>query len=116
MDFLEQYTSEYIGRLAFSLGQFWPSDTVFPEDAIEARESEIFYKVSIARMSPDERDRLITAMRNLADPLANYFSREVAESGEGLKVILGIIKRFPQLQEALELQKDAFLKRHRFVA
>jgi hypothetical protein len=67
-------------------------------------------------MSPDERDRLITAMRNLADPLANYFSREVAESGEGLKIILGIIARFPQLQEALELQKIAFLKRHRFVA
>jgi hypothetical protein len=116
MDFLEQYTSEYIGRLAFSLGQFWPASEVLPDEAVEARESEIFYKVSIQRLNPDERDRLVMAMRNLADPLAEYFTKEVAESGEGLKIILGIIARFPQLQEALELQKIAFLKRHRFVA
>jgi hypothetical protein len=115
MDFLERYTSEYIGRLAHSLGQFWPASEALPDDATEARESEIFYKVSIQRMTPDERDCLVTSMRNLADPLSNYFTKEVAESGEGLKIILGIIARFPQLQESLERQKFLFLKRHRFV-
>lgn len=115
MDFLERYTSEYIGRLAHSLGQFWPASEVLPDDATEARESEIFYKVSIQRMTPEERDRLVMTMRNLADPLAEYFTKEVAESGEGLKIILGIIERFPQLQETLDLQKVLFLKRHRFV-
>jgi hypothetical protein len=89
---------------------------VLPNDAIEAREHEIFYKVSIQRLNPEERDRLVMAMRNLADPLAEYFTKEVAESGAGLQIILGIIERFPQLQEALELQKLSFLKRHRFVA
>lgn len=112
--FLAQYTSEYIGRLAHSLGQFWPAGEELPDS--EAREAEIFYKVSIQRMSEDERKLLVHALRNLSDPIMHYFAREVAESGEGLQIILGIIARFPLLQEALEAQKAEFLKRFRFVA
>lgn len=111
--FLERYTSEYIGRLAHSLGQFWPVDEKLPDES--ARESEIFYKVSISRLSPEEQLRLATTLRRLADPAADYFDREFCESRGAIQRIMGIVERFPQLKIAFETEKLLFLRRHNYV-
>lgn len=111
--FMAQYTSEYIGRLAYSLAQFWPADEELPTD--EAREDEIFYKVSIRRLSAEERLSLVTTMRNKADVNNGFFDREFCESRGALQRILGIIDRFPDLKTALVTEKLLFLRRHNFV-
>ena len=110
----DQYMAEYIGRLSHTLGYFWPAGEELPD--ADARELEIFLKVSIERLDEEWQGKLVQAMRNLADPMSGFFDREVAESGESTQIILRIIARFPQLQEALELQKQDFLRRYRFVA
>lgn len=112
--FMAQYTSEYIGRLAYSLAQFWPVDEELPNE--EARESEIFYKVSIRRLSAEERMSLVTALRNKADIAAGFFDREFCESRGAIQRIMGIIDRFPELKTALVTEKLLFLRRHNFVA
>ena len=113
MDFLESYTSEYIARLAYSLAQFWTADEELPND--EAREDEIFYKVSIKRLMPEERLSLVTTMRNKADVNNGFFDREFCESRGAMQRILGIIDRFPDLKTAFVTEKLLFLKRHNFV-
>jgi len=112
--FLERYTSEYIARLAYSLAQFWPAGEELPTE--EARENEIFYKVSISRLSADERMRLVRARRDKADPLVGFFDREFCESRGAIQRIMGIIDRFPELKTALVTEKLLFLRRHNFVA
>lgn len=77
-EFMSQYTSEYIGRLAYSRAQFWTADEDLPTD--EAREDEIFYRVSIRRLSGEERLSLVTALRNKADVNNGFFDREFCES------------------------------------
>lgn len=113
-EFLERYTSEYIARLAYDIAQFWPADEDLPNDA--AREDEIFFKVSIKRLSPEDRQRLVTALRDKADPLACFFDREFCESRGAIKRIMGIIERFPDLKIAMTTEKLLFLRRHNFVA
>jgi hypothetical protein len=112
--FMVQYTSEYIGRLAYSLAQFWPAEEELPNE--EARESEIFYKVSIRRLSAEERLSLVSALRNKADVHNGFFDREFCESRGAIQRILGIIARFPELQTALVTEKLLFLRRNNFVA
>ena len=111
---MAQYTSEYIGRLAYSLAQFWTADEELPTS--EAREDEIFYKVSIRRLSGEERLSLVAAMRNKADVHNGFFDREFCESRGAIQRILGIIERFPELQTALVTEKLLFLRRNNFVA
>jgi hypothetical protein len=111
--FMAQYTSEYIGRLAYSLAQFWTADEELPTP--EAREDEIFYKVSIKRLSAEERLSLVAAMRAKADGTSGFFDREFCESRGALQRILGIIDRFPDLKTALVTEKLLFLRRHNFV-
>ena len=109
-----QYTSEYIGRLAYSLCQFWTEDEELPNE--EARENEIFYRISIRRLSGEERLSLVAAMRNKADVTAGFFDKEFCESRGAIQRILGIIARFPELQTALVTEKLLFLRRNNFVA
>jgi hypothetical protein len=111
--FMAQYTSEYIGRLAYSLAQFWTADEELPTDT--AREDEIFYKVSIKRLSAEERLSLVAAMRAKADVTADFFDREFCENRGAIQRILGIIDRFPDLKTALVTEKLLFLRRHNFV-
>jgi hypothetical protein len=112
--FMAQYTSEYIGRLAYSLCQFWTADEELPTP--EACEDEIFYKVSIRRLSGEERLSLVAAMRNKADVAAGFFDKEFCESRGAIQRILGIIERFPELKTAHVTEKLLFLRRHNFVA
>jgi hypothetical protein len=111
--FMAQYTSEYIGRLAYSLAQFWTADEELPTP--EAREDEIFYKVSIRRLSAEERLSLVASMRAKADVAAGFFDKEFCESRGAIQRILGIIARFPELKTAHVTEKLLFLRRHNFV-
>ena len=93
----EEFMDEYLGRLAFSLAQFWPYSETLPDE--EAREDEIHYKVAIRRLSFTNRAALVKRMRQLCNPSAGFFAPCTTKE-QRVKIINGVLSRFPQLEEA----------------
>ena len=93
----EEFMEEYLGRLAFSLAQFWPYLETLPDD--EAREDEVYYRVAIRRLSFTNRAELVRRMRQLCNPGAGFFT-SCTPKEQRVKIINGVLARFPQLEEA----------------
>lgn len=95
----ERYEKEYLDRLAFGLVQFWPVGEELPDD--EARESEVFYKVSIRRLSMAQRSALVKKLWRMATKTSGVFVPELRGTDEAKQMVAGVIARFPLLMEVI---------------
>jgi hypothetical protein len=96
MSFAQRYEQEWLNRLAWSLGQFWPVDEELPDQ--DARNSEIYFNETLIRMSHDQRVLLVKKLLKLRLSTALFDSEMLLQ--ERKKRMDKLIERFPLLVEA----------------
>lgn len=105
--FLQRYEKEYLDNLAFGLVQFWPVGEELPDN--DAKESEIFYKVSISRLSDEQRRGLVKRLRRMTTRASKVFDVEFRGTPECRELVDSVIARFPQLFETRNKRSAACL-------
>ena len=106
LSFWARFDLERRRIIAHGLAQFWPYNEELPDN--EARESEIYYRVMIARMKPHDRMLLVREMWRLTQKNVKFFSDDVSVD-ERKKMIVGVLLRFSDLATAAEFEGINFL-------
>lgn len=105
--FLQRYEKEYLDNLAFGIVQFWPAGEELPDN--DAKESEIFYKVSISRLSDEQRLGLVKRLRRMTTLSSKVFDVDFRGTPECRELVDSVIARFPQLLETRKQRRTACL-------
>lgn len=93
--FLEKYEDEYLSRLAFGIVQFWPAEEELPDD--RARDSEAFYRVSIARLNTAQQRKLVAKLQRMTTKTSGVFVPEIRGTDEAWDTVEGVVRRFRDL-------------------
>lgn len=92
----EEFMAEYVDRLAHGLAQFWAAGAPVP---LDERDTEVYYRVAIARLAVHRRVQLVEQMIALTKNSAMFFTEDTPMC-ERTAIINGVIDRFDDLREA----------------
>lgn len=96
----KDYMALRIADFAFGLCQFWQAGEVLLDQ--DAKDDETYFRRAIERLNENQRWDLLVEMFRLTTLEANYFTKPTIESGDARRIVIGVIARFPRLQQLLQ--------------